>query len=71
MYFGAYWPIYMSMLQIYSTTKETHQSLFRAIMANYLRHQNIFYTMFFNNQLCIKLLNNATVLLKHVHAVRQ
>ena len=27
--------------------------------------------MFFNNQLCIKLLNNVTVLLKHIHAVRQ
>ena len=27
--------------------------------------------MFVNNQLCIKLLNNVTVLLKPVHAVRQ
>ena len=36
-----------------------------------LRNQNIFYTIFFNNQLCIKLLNNITVLLKPVHAVRQ
>ena len=29
------------------------------------------FTIFFNNQLCIKLLNNVTVLLKPVHAVRQ
>ena len=34
-------------------------------------YQNILYTIFFNNQLCIKLLNNLTVLLKPVHAVRQ
>ena len=56
---------------IYSTTKETHQSLFRAIMVKQLRNQNVFYTIFFNNQLCIKLLNNVTVLLKLVHALRQ
>ena len=36
-----------------------------------LRHEHIFYTIFFSNQLCIKLLNNVTVLLKPVHAVRQ
>ena len=29
------------------------------------------FTIFFNNQLCIKLLNNVTVLLKPVHDVRQ
>ena len=29
------------------------------------------FTIFFNNQLCIKLLNNVTVLLKPVHAVCQ
>ena len=29
------------------------------------------FTIFLNNQLCIKLLNNVTVLLKPVHAVRQ
>ena len=40
-------------------------------MVNYLRNQNILYTVFFNNQLCIKILNNVTVLLKPVHAVRQ
>ena len=57
--------------EIYSTTKETHQSLFRAIMAKLLRHENIFYTIFFSNQLCIKLLKNVTVFLKPVHAVRQ
>ena len=33
--------------------------------------QNMFYTIFFNNQLCIKILNNVTVLLKPVYAVRQ
>ena len=30
----------------------------------------MFYTIFFNNQLCIKILNNVTVLLKPVYAVR-
>ena len=40
-------------------------------MVKLLRNQNIVYTIFFNNQLCIKLLNNVTVLLKPVHAVRQ
>ena len=40
-------------------------------MVKQLRNQNIFYTIFFNNQLCIKLLNNVTVLLKPVHAVGQ
>ena len=59
------------LVYIYSTTKETHQSLFRAIMVKYLRNENIFYTMFLNNQLCIKLLNNVIVLLKPVHAVHQ
>ena len=56
---------------IYSTTKETHQPLFRVIRVNLFRNQNIFYTIFFNNQLRIKLLNNVTVLLKPVHVVRQ
>ena len=40
-------------------------------MVKYINNQNIFYTIFFNNQLCIKLLNNVTVLLKPIHAVRQ
>ena len=40
-------------------------------MVNEFRNQKIVYTIFFNNQLCIKLLNNVTVLLKPVHAVRQ
>ena len=31
----------------------------------------MFYTIFFNDQLCIKILNNVTVLLKPVYAVRQ
>ena len=49
------------LLHIYSTTKETHQSLVRAIIVKQLRNENIFYTIFFNNHLCIKLLNNVTV----------
>ena len=36
-----------------------------------IRKQNIFYAIVFDNQLCIKLLNNVTVLLKPVHAVCQ
>ena len=40
-------------------------------MAKQLRLENIFYTIFFSNQLCIKLLNNVTVLLKPVHAIGQ
>ena len=40
-------------------------------MVKKLRNQNIFYTIFFDNHLCIKLLNNVTVLLKPVHNVRQ
>ena len=40
-------------------------------MVKQLRNQNIFYTIFFNNQLCIKLLNNVTVLLRPFHDVRQ
>ena len=40
-------------------------------MTKYLRNQNEFYTIFFVNQFCIKLLNNVTVLLKPIHAVRQ
>ena len=40
-------------------------------MVKKIRNQNVFYTIFFNNQLCIKLLNNVTILLKPVHAVRQ
>ena len=51
----------MAIYKIYSTTKETHQSHFKASMVKCLRIQNIFDTIFFNNQLCIKLLNNVTV----------
>ena len=40
-------------------------------MVKYIRAQNISYTIFFNNQLCIKLLNYVTALFKPVHAVRQ
>ena len=42
-----------------------------AMMVKQLRDQNIYYTIFFNNQVCIKLLSNVTVLLKAVHGVRQ
>ena len=61
----------MKPVVLYSTTKETLQPLFRVIRVNLLRNQNIFYTIFFNNQLYIKLLNNVTVLLQPVHVVRQ
>ena len=40
-------------------------------MVKYFRNQNTFYTIFFNNQLCTKLLNKITVSLKPVHAARQ
>ena len=40
-------------------------------MAKYLSNQNIFYTIFFNNHICIKLLNNVTFFLKPVYAVRR
>ena len=52
---------------IYSTTKETYMSFLRQS----LRNEDMFYTIFFNNQLCIKLLNNVTGLLKPVHAVHK
>ena len=58
-------------LHVFSTTKENHQILLRAITVKSLINRNIFYTIFFNNQLCFKLLNNVTVLLKPVHTVRQ
>ena len=63
--------IYLLTFYLYSTTKETHQSLIRAIMVKLLRNENIFYTIFFNNHLRMKLLNNVTVLQKPCHAVRQ
>ena len=40
-------------------------------MEKILRNENILYTIFLNNQLCIKLLNNVTVLLRPVHAMRR
>ena len=36
-----------------------------------LWNENMFYTIFFDNYLCIKILINVTVLLKPVYAVRQ
>ena len=57
--------------QIYSTTKETHQSFIGAIMENRIKKWKYIYTIFLNNQLCINSLKNVTVLLKSVHAVRQ
>ena len=48
---------------IYSTTKETHQLLFWVLMEKQIRNEDIFYTIFLNNQLCIKILKNVKVLL--------
>ena len=56
---------------IYSTTKETHQSLLRAILENRIKKYKYIYTIFLNNQFCINKLNNVTVLLKSVQGVRQ
>ena len=55
---------------IYSTTKETHQSLLGAIMENRKQKRKYIYTIFLNNQFCINSLKNVTVLLKSVDAVR-
>ena len=56
---------------IYSTTKETHQSFLGTIMEIRIRKRKYIYTIFRSNQFCIISLNNVTVLLKSVHAVRQ
>ena len=40
-------------------------------MEKKIKNEIIVYTIFLNNQLCIKLSNNVTVLLKRVRAVRQ
>ena len=58
-------------MYIYSTTKETHQSLPRTIMEIRIRKRKYIYTIFRSNQFCIISLNNVTVLLKSVHAVHQ
>ena len=54
-----------------STTKETHQSLLGAIIEIRVRKWKYIYTIFRSNQFCISPLNNVTVLLKSVHAIRQ
>ena len=55
--------------QLYSTTKETHQSLLGPIMEIRIKKWKYIYTIFCSIQVCIILLNNVTVLLKSVHAV--
>ena len=54
---------------IYSTTKETHQSLLGPIMEIRIKKCKNIYTIFCSIQFCIILLNYVTVLLKSVHAV--
>ena len=56
---------------IYSTAKETHQSLLVGIMEIRIKKWKYVYTIFRGNQFCIISLNNVTVLLKSVHAIRQ
>ena len=53
---------------IYSTTKETHQSLLGPIMEIRIKKQKYIYTIFCSIQFCIISLNS-TVLLKSVHVV--
>ena len=54
-----------------STTKETHQSLLGAITEIRIKKWKYIYTIFHSNQFCIISLNNVTLLLKSVHAIRQ
>ena len=56
---------------IFSTTKETNQSLLGVIMENRIKKLKYIYTIFLNNQFCINSLNNVKVLHKSNHAVRQ
>ena len=58
-------------MNIYSTAKETHQSLPGAIMENRIKKLKYIYTIFLNNQFCINSPNNVNVLHKSNHAVRQ
>ena len=44
---------------------------FKGNYGKIIKKSKYFDIIFFNNQLCVKLLNNVTVLLKLVHAVRQ
>ena len=57
--------------KIYSTTKETHQSLLGAIMEIRIKKLKYIYTIFSSNQFCIIVFNYVTVLLKSVHAILQ
>ena len=56
---------------IYSTTKETHQSLLGEILENRIKRWKYMYTIVLNNQFCINTLNKLKILLKSVQAVRQ
>ena len=58
-------------MHIYSTTKETHQSLLGAIMEIRIKKRKYIYTIFRSNQFCIISSDIVTVLLKSVHAIRQ
>ena len=58
-------------MHIYSTTKETHQSLLGEILENRIKKWLYMYTIVLNNQVCINTLNKLKVLLKSVQAVRQ
>ena len=56
---------------VYSTTKETHQSFLGAIMEIRIKKWKYINTIFRSNQFCIISLNNVRVLFKYVHAIRQ
>ena len=62
----AYWGCHL-----YSSTKETHQSLLRAILEIRVEKCKDIYNIFFNNQSFINTLNNIAEIQKSVHAVRQ
>ena len=65
------WKYEYTQVEIYSTTKETHQSLLNAIIENRIKKWKYIYTIFIYNQFCTNTLRNVTVLPKSVHAVRQ
>ena len=54
---------------LYSTTKETHQSLLGTIMEIWIKKWKYNYIIFRSNQFCIISVNCVTVLLKSVHAI--
>ena len=51
---------------IYWTSKETHLSLFWTLMEKRIKKWKYILYTYFNNQICMKLLNNVTVLLKGI-----